>query len=190
MRRTIETVGVVLLTGTMLLGCGAKIEPGEPQDVTQGEQAHRGKDYRTNVIRDKDETDTSAVGRALEVSRKCAELATKLVQLQEKYQDQTKTSDTLQKEAAKLKLELGRAEQELTDANMMLLEQQKELEKWKGNVLGFRDEMRRSQKAQLEATTRLFNLISGRVGMEEKDAKAPPASAAAKTEEKTGETVQ
>ena len=71
-----------------------------------------------------------------------------------------------QQQIGKLQLDLVRAEKELTEANVMLLEMQGELKKWKEDVLGFRGEMRQSQKVLLEGVTRLHVLIGGGVAMD------------------------
>lgn len=187
MRRIIEKVGVVLLTGAVLLGCDARFQPDRPQDVTLGPPAEARKDHRESVIRGGGD---SAVNEAVKALKEWRENLAKLEELQEKYRKQTETSGELRNQVGKLKIELARAERELTEANMMLMALQKELKEWKINVLGFRDEMRRSQKVLLEAVTRLYDLISGRVGMDDKAPQAPPAPTAARAEEKTGETVQ
>lgn len=50
---------------------------------------------------------------------------------------------------------------------------QKELTNWKSDVLGFRDEMRKAQKAQIDALTHIVTLLGGET--------APPSAADAIT---------
>jgi len=67
-------------------------------------------------------------------------------------------------------VELKQARKELDEANAMLREMQTELAKWKADVLGYRDEMRTAQTAQIDALRRILRLL----GAEE----IPPAAAA------------
>jgi chromosome segregation ATPase len=57
------------------------------------------------------------------------------------------------------KAELDRTKAELAEANNFLHEMQMELTKWKSDVLGFRDEMRSAQAAQLEALQRVLRIL-------------------------------
>lgn len=50
-------------------------------------------------------------------------------------------------------------EKELSDANEMLIEQRKELDNWKANVLGFRDESNYIHKEQLKALVKILKLL-------------------------------
>jgi hypothetical protein len=71
----------------------------------------------------------------------------------------------------KLQAELAKAQQELGDANTLLVQVRQELEKWKNDVLGFREEMRQASKTQIDALAKVMNLLG---------AEASPAEAAAK----------
>lgn len=50
-------------------------------------------------------------------------------------------------------------EKELTDANEMLIEMRKELDNWKMNVLGFREESNYVHKEQLKALVKILKLL-------------------------------
>lgn len=55
--------------------------------------------------------------------------------------------------------DLARVRNELDEANEFLQEMHVELNKWKADVLGFREEMRLAQKAQLEALGRVLMIL-------------------------------
>ncbi|NLW84143.1 MAG: hypothetical protein GXY41_07055 [Phycisphaerae bacterium] len=55
--------------------------------------------------------------------------------------------------------ELERTRKELAEANVFIQEMHAELNKSKADVLGFREEMRLAQKAQLEALSRILQVL-------------------------------
>jgi hypothetical protein len=59
----------------------------------------------------------------------------------------------------KLQVELAKTQQELTEANTLLVQVRQELEKWKNDVLGFRDEMRQANRSQIDALAKVMNLL-------------------------------
>jgi uncharacterized protein YeaO (DUF488 family) len=50
-------------------------------------------------------------------------------------------------------------EKELAEANEFLQQMHVELNKWKSDVLGFREEMRQAQQAQLEALAKILRVL-------------------------------
>ena len=76
----------------------------------------------------------------------------------------------------RLRTDLALAQKELTDANDLLKEMRQSLDKWKADVLGFRDEMRSAQKAQLDAMAKVLTLLTG----ESPPAPAPPRTPSSK----------
>ena len=64
---------------------------------------------------------------------------------------------SLRLEAANAELE--RTRKELAEANVFIQEMHAELNKWKADVLGYREEMRLAQKAQLEALSRILQVL-------------------------------
>jgi hypothetical protein len=62
--------------------------------------------------------------------------------------------------------QLQQTQKELTQANDLLIEMRLELNNWKTDVLGYRDEMRLAQKAQLESLIKILQLLGGEVAEE------------------------
>jgi len=103
-----------------------------------------------------------------------------VIQLSEKYKKLAdekaallREKETLQAEKQRLEQELAATQQqleqtkkELAEANDLLIEMRIELNNWKTNVLGFRDEMRQAQKAQLEALLKILKVLGGEIGSE------------------------
>jgi len=116
---------------------------------------------------------TTAVESAIIWSDKYTKLSEQMEQVQKKNLDLTEENRNLTAQAAKIQTQLDQAQKELAEANTLLVDMQKELTNWKSDVLGFRDEMRKAQKAQIDALTHIITLLGGEV--------SPPSAADANT---------
>lgn len=100
----------------------------------------------------------SAVQSAVEISQKYTELAEQTAQLKQAKTDLEKENLELKTQVTALQKELEQTQKELTEANDMMLEMRVELNNWKNNVLGFRDEMMQAEKAELELSCKFSTL--------------------------------
>ena len=80
-------------------------------------------------------------------------------QLREKNNELFLENAKLKENVAKLQTSLDMTRKELAEANEFLQQMHVELNKWKTDVLGYRDEMRQAQKAQLEALAKILKLL-------------------------------
>jgi len=69
----------------------------------------------------------------------------------------------------KLELKLEQAEKELSEANDLLVAMQRSLDNWKKDVLGFREEMRQAEEAQMKALVKVLSLLGAEPTEEESD---------------------
>lgn len=69
----------------------------------------------------------------------------------------------LKERVAYLEKELGRTAKELDEANSILVETRVELNDWKNNILGFRDELRQADTEQLKALIEILKLLGGEI---------------------------
>ena len=106
-----------------------------------------------------DDGTPDAVQSAMMWSGKYDELAEKYKTLTEENMTLTKENSDLKKQMLVFEADLKRTRQELDDANAFLQEMHGELTRWKGDVLGFRDEIRLAQGAQLQALTKVLKLL-------------------------------
>jgi hypothetical protein len=83
-------------------------------------------------------------------------------------EEKRKLDDAVNKSQA----DFAKAQLELSDANALLMQMRQELEKWKTDVMGFRDEMRQASKIQLDALAKVMNLL----GAETTAGANPPAA--------------
>lgn len=102
---------------------------------------------------------TDAVQTAVEWTIKYEQLLEKNVQLQEQVQQLFAENTQLKSQLQQCQVDLARTEKELQQTNEFLGQLHGELSKWKTDVLGFRDEMRQTQAAQMEALRRILQIL-------------------------------
>jgi chromosome segregation ATPase len=108
----------------------------------------------------------TAAESAIELSQKYASLSEEAAALRQQNQDLTSKNQQLQGQTAALEARVQQAQKELAEANDLLIEMRVELNNWKSNILGFRDEIRAAETAQLEALLKILNVLGGQVQVE------------------------
>ena len=132
----------------------------------------------------------TVIESAIELSQKYSQLSEQTATLRGQNQDLTNENTQLKKQAAELDIKLKQTQKELTEANDLLIEMRIELNNWKSNILGYRDEMREAESAQLEALLKILKFLGAEVPIEStqsEDKDSPAASAAKSTEPKSQE---
>lgn len=102
---------------------------------------------------------SNAVESAIEISAKYARLSDDMATLKEKHQTLEAENKQLRNELIPCQTQLAQAQKELTEANDLLIEMRVELNNWKSNILGFRNEMRQANTAQLEALAKILAVL-------------------------------
>jgi predicted nuclease with TOPRIM domain len=143
---------IVLISGCSTLNSKAPAAPEPPPAQTQSEK-----------FVESDVKTPTAVENAIIWSDKYTKLSEQMEQVQKKNLDLTEENRTLSNQVTKLQTQFDQANKELSEANLLLVDMQKELTNWKSDVLGFRDEMRKAQKAQIDALTHIITLLGGEV---------------------------
>jgi chromosome segregation ATPase len=108
----------------------------------------------------------TAVESAMQLSEKYAELCEEAVALREKNQNLIDENSQLKERISVLEADLKKTQKELTEANDLLIEMRIELNNWKMDVIGFRDEIRQAESAQLEALLKILKILGGEVTVE------------------------
>ncbi len=108
----------------------------------------------------------SAIDSAIKLAQKNSELSEKMIVLNQKNQELIAENQNLKNRLSTLEPELKQVNKELTDANDLLIKMTIELNNWKTNILGFRDEMRDADKTQLQALLRILKVLGGEVTTE------------------------
>jgi outer membrane murein-binding lipoprotein Lpp len=105
----------------------------------------------------------SAVDSAIKLAQEHAVLSEKMTVMQQKNQELSAQNVQLKEKVASLEPELIRTKKELADTNDLLIEMRIELNNWKENVLGFREEMREADKVQLKTLLKILEILGGEV---------------------------
>lgn len=100
-----------------------------------------------------------AVQSAVAWAKKYEQVMEKNAELQEKHNQLFVQNTQLTHKLEQTQAELERTGKELTEANEFLQQMHAELNKWKADVLGYRQEMRQAQAAQLEALGRILQVL-------------------------------
>ena len=108
----------------------------------------------------------TVVESAIELSEKYATLSEEALRLKQQNEDIVARNKQLDARALTLESQLQQARKELAEANDLLIEMRIELNNWKTDILGFRDEMRAAETAQLETLFRILKVLGGQVDAE------------------------
>lgn len=158
----ISKIMIIGLLGTVFFtGCGMIDEPIEITLPTANKpviQNTQNKSLEQRFTEPKEQM-PGAVESALMWSRKYDELLNKTESFMDKNSSLIKENSELKHQLSQLQLEMEQTEKELEGANAFLQEMQLELNHWKNDVLGFRDEMRRAESTQLEALGRILKIL-------------------------------
>lgn len=148
-----------------LLGCPAPQKPAEvvllPNPIEAQQSGSVAKRFQESTPQG-----PTAVESAIQLSEKYAKLSAEMAAQQQENQKLLDENRRLKDQVASLDAQLRQAQKELTQANDLLIEMRVELNNWKTDVLGFRDEMRDAEKAQLEALLKILKILGGEVKSE------------------------
>ena len=151
---------------SLLAGCSG---PGQNVQVASKPQPTAAPLVQTEIsnrFQDPPAAGPTAVESAIELSQKYAELADKTTALQRENQTLIAENQRLRNELIPCQAKLAQAQKELAEANDLLIEMRIELNNWKADVLGFRNEVRESDKAQIEALLKILKVLGGELPAE------------------------
>ncbi len=146
----------------LLAGCSALEEPIEvilePRPVEQPYNAPA-----PNRFQQTSQKGPTAVEGAIELAKEHAKLTEEMAAMRQKNQNLIAENTTLKNHLAESERQLQQTQNELTQANELLREMVIELNNWKVSVLGFQNEIRQTDKAQMEALLKILNVLGGEV---------------------------
>ena len=105
----------------------------------------------------------TVVESAMELSQKHAKLSEEAAILRQEKRDLNARNQQLKDQVITLEAQLQQTQRELGEANDLLITMRIELNNWKTDVLGFRDEIRNAETAQLEALLKILKVLGGEV---------------------------
>jgi len=101
----------------------------------------------------------TVVESAMALSEKYAKLSNEAASLKQQNKELLTDNQRLSDQLSSVEDELLQAQKELTEANDLLVEMRVELNNWKTNVLGFREEMRQADTEQLKALFKILTVL-------------------------------
>jgi len=107
----------------------------------------------------------TVIESAMELSQRYAKLSEETAVLRQQNRDLTETNQLLEEQVVALDAQLQQAQKELSEANDVVIAMQIELNSWKTDILGFRDEIRDAETAQLEALLKILKVLGGEVNV-------------------------
>ena len=134
-----------------------------------------------------DGTTAGATDSALAWSQKYEELLKQQQQQAEKNQAIVTENSDLKQTLSTLQGEMAKTKKELDEANVFLQDMHRELTQWKADVLGYREEMRQVQSAQMEALIRILKVLGAettdlsKTQVDQSAPTAPPVAGEPKT---------
>jgi len=165
--RKTMALGILLAAVIILTGCGA-----ESQSLGSDEAPRAEDNAPLHRFQDRSPDRSTAVESAIELSKRYAELSERMTKLQQEKDDLADENARLSQQIAGLEPELAQAQKELGEANDLIIEMRLELNNWKTNILGYREENRKAHKAQLETLVKILKALGGEV----KDVQPSPGS--------------
>ena len=158
-----KTTSFFLITSSIVfLFAGCQLNQKSVKADLKSDSAQQNKDM-SKRFQDADTGDQTAVDSAIKLAQEHTALSEKMTAMQQKNQELTAENTQLKDRIAVIEPELKQTKKELDEANNLLIEMRIELNNWKTDVLGFRDEMRQADKAQLETLLRILEVLGGEV---------------------------
>ena len=103
----------------------------------------------------------SVVESAMELSKKYATVTEENANLKMTIRDTSFENNQLKQQLSDTQKELAETKKELDESYQLMIQMRTELNNWKVDILGYRDEMRQAQAAQLSATLQIIELLGG-----------------------------
>jgi DNA repair exonuclease SbcCD ATPase subunit len=149
----------------LLAGCSSSQQPADlavedvpverPQDDSIAKRFH-----------EPDPEGPTVVESAMKLSGEYARLTQEAAELRRQNEDFIAKNRQLNDQAVSVDAQLKQTQKELAEANSLLIEMRVELNNWKTDILGFRNEMRDAETAQLETLLRILKVLGGQVPSE------------------------
>jgi len=158
-------IALPLLVILLLPNCSGLQEPASTDPLSDTEQTPAQEAVAERFTESTFQGPT-AVDSAIELSEKYARLSEEAAVIRQQNDDLIAENRRLKEQVGALEADLKQAQKELTEANNLLREMIVELNNWKTDVIGFREEMRSAEKAQLKALLKILRVLGGEVETE------------------------
>jgi len=149
----------------LLAGCSSSQQPADlaVEDVPVERPQD---DSIAKRFQEPDPEGPTVVESAMKLSGEYARLTQEAAELRRQNEDFIAKNRQLNDQAVSVDAQLKQTQKELAEANSLLIEMRVELNNWKTDILGFRNEMRDAETAQLETLLRILKVLGGQVPSE------------------------
>ena len=151
---------ILLISLCLLQGCSTNQNPEEVNDYQDLTKLLHG-DSVVRRFQEPDMQNTTVLESAIELSEKYARLSDEASLMRQQNQDLITRNTHLKDQIINFEKQLQQTQKELKEANEILIEMRVELNNWKADVIGFRNEMRNAETAQLEALLKILQVLGG-----------------------------
>jgi hypothetical protein len=177
--RTVTKLIIFIFVGFLFVCTGCEEFTLEPNKADlrepQGQQLQQ-KQLTSNRFQEPTDNQLLAVKEKKDLSEKFTKLTEDFEELQKKNEEMTAVNKALSDELGKYKGDHDQAKKELKEANDLLVEMRIELNNWKRDILGFREEMRNADIAQLEALFKVLKILGADLGAAPEEASLEEAT--------------
>jgi PBP1b-binding outer membrane lipoprotein LpoB len=168
----LTTILLILLMSIFLLsGCSSFQKPADVVTEPNPFEKFTSQQQVARRFQESAPQSPTAVESAIELSEKYASLSEEALVLRQQNQDLIAKNNQFKNQITALGAQMQQTQKELTESNDLLIEMRIELNNWKTDILGFRNEMRDSETAQLEALLKILQVLGGQVTVESVKAK-------------------
>ena len=167
MRTKKKIISIVLLLVPIFLlsGCSSTQKPADiAADFAPVERQQN--DSIARRFQEPDPEGSTVVASAMKLSSEYSRLNQEAALLRQQNEDLIAKNRQLNEQAVSLEARLQQTQKELAEANSLLIDMRVELNNWKADILGFREEMRNAETAQLETLLRILKVLGGQVTTE------------------------
>lgn len=149
----------------LLSGCSSTQRP-EELAVNSAVVDEQQNDAIAKRFQQPDQEGSSVVKSAMRLSGDYSRLSQEAALLRQQNEDLITKNRQLNEQTVSLNTQLKQTQKELAEANNLLIEMRVELNNWKADILGFREEMRTAETVQLETLLRILKVLGGQVTTE------------------------
>jgi len=153
----------------LLAGCPALQEPVEV--VLKPGSNQQQSNTISKRFQDTASNGRTAVDSAVDLAKKNTEIFEQMMILKQKNQELIAENSRLKAQIAVLEPELEQAKKELNEANDLLIDMTTELNNWKTDILGYREEMRDAYTAQMEILLKIAQAMGAEITAEQEQNK-------------------
>ena len=153
-------IGIAML---MLNGCMEGVSQPFDQTLKTPPVEQKPAQSSANRFQGTNPEGSTAAESAIELSKKYAAIVEEAGKLKLENQNLQAENTQLAQTVTALQTELNQAKKELSQANDMLIDMRVELNNWKADVIGFREEIRKADKVQLETLIKILKVLGGEV---------------------------